>query len=83
MVHIAPDGTVDDVGRVFTGRDEIREWSDAELIGVQATLDVTADITTDKFTTITAEVGGEGFTGTSQFSFTVQDDLVQQMTIAA
>lgn len=79
----APDGTVDDGGRVFTGREEIREWSDAELIGVQATLDVTADITTGEFTTITAEVGGEGFTGTSQFSFTVQDDLVQQMTVAA
>lgn len=78
----APDGTVDDWGRVFTGRNEIRAWSDAEFIGVGVTLDVTADITTGEYTTVTATVGGGGFNGQSHFSFTVQDDLVQEMTIA-
>lgn len=79
----APDGTVNDGGRVFTGRDEIQTWSDAEFIGVHVTLDVTADITTGEYTTLTVMVGGEGFTGQSHFSFTVQDDLVQEMTISA
>lgn len=78
-----PDGSVDDQGRVFTGRDEIQRWSDAEFIGMHVTLDVTADITTGEYTTLTATVGGEGFTGQSHFSFTVEDDLVQQMTITA
>ena len=78
----APDGTVNDWGRVFTGRDEIQAWSDAEFIGVDVTLDVTAEITTGEYTTITATVGGGGFKGQSHFSFTVQDDLVEEMTIA-
>ena len=77
----APDGSVNDWGRVFTGRDEIKAWSDAEFIGVQVTLDVTADITTGEYSTITATVGGGGFNGQSHFSFTVVDDLVQEMTI--
>ena len=79
----APDGSVSDWGRLFTGRDEIKGWSDAEFIGVGATIDVTADITTAEFTTVTATVGGGGFTGPSHFSFTVQDDLVKEMTITA
>ena len=77
-----PEGTVNDWGRVFTGRDEIQAWSDAEFIGVDVTLDVTADITTGEFTTVTATVGGGGFNGQSHFSFTVQDDLVQEMSIS-
>jgi hypothetical protein len=79
----APDGTVNDGGRLFTGRDEIQGWSDAEFIGMHVTLDVTAEITTGEYTTFTATVGGEGFTGESHFSFTVEDDLVQEMTITA
>ena len=77
----APDGSVNDWGRVFTGRDEIKAWSDAEFIGVEVTLDVTAEITTGEYSTITATVGGGGFNGQSHFSFTVADDLVQEMTI--
>ena len=77
----APEGIVNDAGRLFTGRDEIQNWSDAEFIGVQVTLEVTAEITTGEYTTITATVGGEGFTGQSHFSFTVNGDLVQEMTI--
>lgn len=77
----APDGTVNDWGRVFTGRDEIQAWSDAEFIGVDVTLDVIAEITTGEYTTITATVGGGGFNGQSHFSFTVEDDLVREMTI--
>lgn len=77
----APDGSVNDWGRVFTGRDEIQAWSDAEFIGVDVTLDVTAEITTGEYSTITATVGGGGFNGQSHFSFTVADDLVQEMTI--
>ena len=77
------NGSVNDWGRVFTGRDAIKAWSDAEFIGVGVTIEVTADITTGEFTTITATIGGGGFNGQSHFSFTVADELVQEMTITA
>ncbi|MBG6237669.1 hypothetical protein IWX78_000612 [Mycetocola sp. CAN_C7] len=79
----APDGVVNDWGRVFTGRDAIRAWSDAEFIGVDVTLDVAAEITTGVFSTVTTIVGGGGFNGQSHFSFTVDDGLVAEMTITA
>ncbi len=78
----APDGSVNDWGRVFTGREAIEAWSDAEFIGVDVVLDVTAEITTGAFSTVTATVGGGGFNGQSHLSFTVEDGLVREMTIS-
>ena len=34
------NGSVDDWGRVFTGREQIKAWSDKEFIGARGTLDV-------------------------------------------
>ncbi|GGE96188.1 nuclear transport factor 2 family protein [Mycetocola zhadangensis] len=79
----AETGAVNDWGRVFTGRDAIRAWSDSEFIGVGVTLDVTAEITTREHATVTAMVGGRGFNGQSHFSFTVANDLVTDMAITA
>jgi hypothetical protein len=83
LATFAADGTVNDWGRVFTGHDSIREWSNSEFIGVGVTLEVTAEITTREHTTVTATVGGRGFTGQSHFSFTVADGLVSDMAITA
>lgn len=83
LATFTPDGSVNDNGRVVTGRDAIRAWSDAEFIGVGVTLDVTAEITTREHATVTATVGGRGFTGQSHFSFTVADGLVADMAITA
>lgn len=76
-----PDGVVDDWGREFRGREEIRGWSDREFIGVRVSLEVTevADLGGD--TVITAQVGGDGFNGPSHFAFQVGGDKVTRMTI--
>jgi hypothetical protein len=75
-------GAVDDWGRVFTGPDAIRGWSDAEFIGRQVTLDVTGVQTQGDVVTISAQVGGNGFNGPSHFAFTVRGDQVALMRIS-
>ena len=76
------DGAVDDWGRVFEGQDSIRSWSDAEFIGQQVTLDVTGVRTEGDTVVVSAEVGGNGFNGPSDFTFELRGDRVAQMTIS-
>ena len=82
LVAFADDGVVDDWGREFRGREAIRGWSDAEFIGKRVTLRVTGVRTEGDTTTVSAEVGGEGFNGPSDFVFTVAGDRVVLMAIA-
>ena len=83
LACFTPDGVVDDWGREFRGPDEIRRWSDEEFIGVQVSLDVTDVEQENQATTVTATVGGDGFNGTSHFTFSVEDERVTRMTIRA
>ncbi|WP_272473211.1 nuclear transport factor 2 family protein [Baekduia alba] len=76
-------GVVDDWGREFRGADAIRDWSDAEFIGVQVALDVTEVQQRGDETIVTAQVGGDGFNGPSHFAFTVDGDRVARMAIRA
>jgi hypothetical protein len=75
------DGVVDDWGREFRGREEIRGWSDREFIGVRVSLDVTEVIERDGDIEIAAQVGGDGFNGPSHFAFRAAGDKVARMTI--
>ena len=75
------DGVVDDWGREFSSREAIRGWSDSEFIGVAVSLSVTDANVTEDEATILAEVGGNGYTGPSHFTFTLRDGLVSRMTI--
>ena len=77
------DSVVDDWGREFRGADAIRGWSDAEFIGVSVTLDVAEVSERDGETVVSAQVGGDGFNGPSHFTFAVDGDRVQRMTIRA
>ncbi|UWE12412.1 nuclear transport factor 2 family protein [Actinacidiphila bryophytorum] len=77
----ADDGAVDDWGREFRGHDAIRAWSDAEFIGKQVRLDVTGCRTEGDTTTVSAQVGGNGYNGPSDFAFTVRGDRVALMRI--
>ncbi|WP_329136110.1 nuclear transport factor 2 family protein [Streptomyces sp. NBC_01476] len=77
----ADDGAVDDWGRVFRGHDAIRRWSDGEFIGKQVVLEVTGVRTEGPTTTVSAQVGGNGFNGPSDFAFTVAGDRVTLMRI--
>ena len=56
------DGVVDDWGREFRGASAIAGWSDKEFIGVHVALTVDATETAEADTTVTAQVGGDGFT---------------------
>jgi hypothetical protein len=76
------EGAVDDWGRVFRGRDRIREWSDAEFIGKQVSLDVTGVRTDAATVVVSAQVGGNGFNGPSDFAFEVSGDKVALMRIS-
>ena len=77
------EGVVDDWGREFRGAQAIRSWSDGELIGVNASLAVTAVTTSGGTVVVTAQVGGDGFNGPSHFSFDLDGDRVARMTIRA
>jgi hypothetical protein len=76
------EGAVDDWGRVFRGREAIRGWSDSEFIGKQVTLEVTGVRTEGATTVVSAQVGGNGFNGPSEFAFEVSGDRVALMTIS-
>jgi SnoaL-like domain len=76
-------GVVDDWGREFTGRDAIRQWSDAEFIGKQVTLAVTGVEHDAARTVVAAEVGGNGFNGPSHFGFDLDGPRIARMTIRA
>lgn len=80
-VFVDGEGAVDDWGRVFRGRDRIREWSDAEFIGQQVSLDVTGVRSEDAATVVSAQVGGDGFNGPSDFAFEISGDKVALMRI--
>jgi NAD(P)-dependent dehydrogenase (short-subunit alcohol dehydrogenase family) len=81
LALFTPDGAVDDWGRVFTGSDAIRAWSDAEFIGKQVTLTLTGSRTDGDTTTISTQVGGNGFNGPSDFAFTLDGDRISLMRI--
>lgn len=74
-------GAVNDWGREFRGRDAIRGWSDNEFIGKQITLDVTGIRQAGNTVIVSAQVGGNGFTGPSDFTFTVTGDHLDLMLI--
>lgn len=81
LATFADDGAVNDWGREFRGHDAIRSWSDAEFIGKQVTLDVTGVRAEGAVTTVSAQVGGDGFNGPSDFAFTLAGDRVALMRI--
>ena len=77
------DGFVDDWGRQFRGPEQIRSWSDNELIGKHATFSATQVSTPGNPITLLTQVGGDGFNGPSHFTFSVQGDEIASMTITA
>jgi hypothetical protein len=75
-------GAVDDWGSRYVGRDEIRAWSDRELIGAQATLAIRSTREQGNLVSVLAEVGGNGFNGPSRFSFAMNGALAREMRIS-
>jgi hypothetical protein len=74
-------GAVNDWGREFRGHKAIRRWSDDEFIGKQITLEITDIAQTGETVTVSAQVGGNGFNGPSDFTFTLNGDRLDLMRI--
>jgi SnoaL-like domain len=83
VAAFADDGIVDDNGRQFTGRDAIMGWSDRELIGADATVEVSGAQDTEEGVAVDAEVRSSGFNGYSRFAFELEGESIRSMTISA
>jgi SnoaL-like domain len=79
----AEDGWIDDNGRRFTGHDEMRGWSDRELIGANSRFEVTGREQAGDGVAVDIEVTSDGFNGYSRFDFDVEGDVLRSMTITA
>ena len=77
----AHGGYVDDWGREFRDRDQIKAWSDKEFIGAQGTLtpeelDIEGDVITVK-----GDWASTHANGFSSFEFVTDGDTIASMTI--
>src|SRR5689334_13598923 len=70
------NGSVDDWGSIYRGPDQIRSWSDRELIGVNAHFDQRSSDQHGDTATMMVEVGGDGFKGPSRFTITLEGDRI-------
>ncbi|MDT0202368.1 nuclear transport factor 2 family protein [Nocardioides sp. AE5] len=76
------DGAVDDWGRVFRGRNEIKAWSDKEFIGATGILTPEqVDASDDGTVTVIGDWRSTHANGRSSFAFEVAGDKVTLMTI--
>ena len=83
LAPFTADGVVDDWGREFVGTRAIRAWSHREFIGQHVTLDIQHIAHDGDTVAVAADVGGDGFNGTSHISLTIRGDRVSRMTLRA
>lgn len=74
-------GAVDDWGRTFTGRDEIKAWSDKEFIGSRPTLTVEEFFEDGDELVVVGDWRSNHANGRSRFAFLVNGDRVAKVTI--
>ncbi|MDS2173020.1 MULTISPECIES: nuclear transport factor 2 family protein [unclassified Nesterenkonia] len=74
-------GSVDDWGRDFTGRDQIKSWSDTEFIGSRGTLEVEEVDVADDTITVIGDWRSNHANGRSKFVFAIDGDKIVKMTI--
>ncbi|WP_438352347.1 nuclear transport factor 2 family protein [Microbacterium sp. CJ88] len=82
VAAFAPDGSLDDWGRVARGHDAIREWDRTDNIGKHSHFDL-VDLARESDDTylVHLAVTGDGFNGTSPFRFVLRDGLIESVTI--
>jgi hypothetical protein len=83
LSQFTADGWIDDNGRRFSGHDEMRTWSDRELIGANTRFQVTGGESTDGGVAVDIEVTSDGFNGYSRFLFELEGEALRSMTITA
>lgn len=75
------DGFVDDWGRVFTGREAIKGWSDNEFIGATGVLTPQETTVDGERITVVGDWASTHANGLSSFTFAVAGDRLASMTI--
>lgn len=77
------DGVVNDWGRVFTGHEAIRAWSDKEFIGAKGQLTVKQSKVDGHEVTVDAGWKSDFYSGDSRFVFIVEREKVREMRITS
>ncbi|WP_029150865.1 nuclear transport factor 2 family protein [Microbacterium indicum] len=77
----AAGGEVDDWGRTFTGREQIKTWSDKEFIGSRGVLMVEEVRVAGDEVTVVGDWRSNHANGRSRFVFDVAGDKLAKMTI--
>lgn len=77
------DGVVNDWGRVFTGHEAIRAWSDKEFIGAKGQLTVKQTKIDGNEVTVDASWKSAFYSGDSRFVFIVDGEKVREMRITS
>jgi hypothetical protein len=83
LAEFATDGWIDDNGRRFSGHDEMRAWSDRELIGANSRFAVTGSEPAEPGVAVDIEVSSDGFNGYSRFVFELKGEVLISMRITA
>lgn len=76
-----PAGAVDDWGRTFTGREQIKTWSDREFIGSRGVLTVEEVAVAGDEVTVIGDWRSNHANGRSRFVFEIDGDKLAKMTI--
>lgn len=77
----ADEGSVDDWGRTFLGREQIKSWSDKEFIGAKGTLAVETVERDGAAIVVIGDWRSTYANGRSKFTFDVAGDRIVTMTI--
>ncbi len=83
VAAFAPDGRVDDWGRVLSGRDGVRSWAATDAIGQNARMTVTDAATDGDVTELVFDWSSRRFNGSSRAFVTVHDGVVTEFRIPA
>ncbi|GAB3486301.1 hypothetical protein GCM10027440_30900 [Nocardiopsis coralliicola] len=75
------EGTVDDWGRTFTGREAIKAWSGKEFIGSRGVLTVEEVATAGSSVTVVGDWRSNHANGRSKFIFDIDGGKIAAMTI--
>jgi hypothetical protein len=74
-------GAVDDWGRTFTGRDQIKNWSDKEFIGARGTLTPDEVFADGEGLVVVGDWRSNHANGRSRFAFHMEGEQIALMTI--
>ncbi|GAA1406545.1 hypothetical protein AUR04nite_05800 [Glutamicibacter uratoxydans] len=75
------EGAVDDWGRTFTGRKEIKAWSDREFIGARGTLEIHSASDENGQIIVVGDWKSNYANGLSKFTFETSGGKLDKMTI--